>query len=461
MAEVAFDDAPRKARELFDKGFAAMERGNLDYAMDMFMASLDIEPRLLRARKFLRAAAVNKFKASKGGAATHAITTLTGTFTLMSGQSQLKKKPEEALKTAEKLLRTDPFNLTFINFLTQAAEAASLPEVAILTMETAREQYATNIKFLDSLANLYLRANRTHEGRACFEEINRLKPNDPKYIKAMKDAAALDTMQKGGWTEAQSFRDVIKDAKEASLLEQESKAVKSGKDLDALIRDLQTKCAREPENVNYKRSLSDMLARANRYEEALKMLTDAFNQTGGSDPQIDRALSNLKTRHFDYQIAQLNGAGKSSEAEAKQREKVAFLLKDAQDRVQRYPNDLQFKYEYGVLLFEHGKINEAIQEFQLSSRNPQRRIRSLYYMGLCFKQKNQYDIALEQFQKAVSELSVMDDNKKDLLYEMGTTCDLMGDIDKAVNYFKEIYAVDIRFKDVADKIDKAYKKKAG
>ncbi len=461
MAEVTFEDAPRKARELFDKGFAAMERGNLDYAMDMFMASLEIEPRLLRARKFLRAAAVNKFKAAKGGAATHLITTLTGAFTLMSGKSQLKKKPEQALKTAEKLLRTDPFNLTFIQFLTQAAEAADLPEVGILTMETAREQYASNIKFLDALGNLYLRVNRTHDGRACFEEINRQRPNDPKYIKAMKDSAALDTMQKGGWNEAQSYRDVMKDSKEANLLEQESKAVKSNKDMDALIRDLQIKCTREPENINYKRSLADMLARADRYEEALKMLTEAFNQTGGSDPQIDRALSALKNRHFDYQIAQLNSAGKTAEAEAKQREKVAFLLKDAEDRVQRYPNDLQFKYEYGVLLFEHGKINEAIQEFQLSSRNPQRRIRSLYFMGLCFKQKNQFDIALEQFQKAVSELSIMDDNKKDILYEMGTTCDLMGDLDKAIGYFKEIYAVDIRFKDVADKIDKAYKKKAG
>ena len=84
MAEIAFEEAPRKARELFEKGFAAMERGNLDYAMDMFMSSLEIEPRLLRTRKFLRAAAVKKFKDSKGGAITHFTSTLSGLGGLLS-----------------------------------------------------------------------------------------------------------------------------------------------------------------------------------------------------------------------------------------------------------------------------------------------------------------------------------------------------------------------------------------
>jgi tetratricopeptide (TPR) repeat protein len=85
---------------------------------------------------------------------------------------------------------------------------------------------------------------------------------------------------------------------------------------------------------------------------------------------------------------------------------------DSADRVKRYPNDLQFRYEYGVVLYEHNRLNEAIEEFQLAQRNPQRRIRTLYYLALCFKQKQQYDIAIEQLQKAASEMTVMDETKK-------------------------------------------------
>jgi len=126
--------------------------------------------------------------------------------------------------------------------------------------------------------------------------------------------------------------------------------------------------------------------------------------------------------------------------------------------VQRYPNDLQFRYDLGVLLFQRGQLNEAIREFQISQRNPQRRTRSLYYMALCFKHKNQHDIAMEQLEKASSELHVMDDTKKDILYEMGIISELMKQPAKAAGFFKEIYSVDIGFKDVASRIEKAYEK---
>ena len=49
MAEVTLEDAPRKAKELFEKGFVAMERDNLEYAMDMFMAALESFPKPLIA----------------------------------------------------------------------------------------------------------------------------------------------------------------------------------------------------------------------------------------------------------------------------------------------------------------------------------------------------------------------------------------------------------------------------
>lgn len=456
MAEILLDAAPRKARELYEKAMAAMERGNLDYAMDMFTSALEIEPRLLRARKFLRAAAVKKFKDAKGGAMTHAISSLTGLPQVLAVKAQLAKKPAEALKSAEKLIRKDPLNLTFVNLLAQAAAAAEMPEVAIQTLEIARDHYPKNVDILKDLGRLYIETNQTHEARTTYETLNELRPNDPMIIKALKDTAALDTMRKGGWSEASSYRDVMKDAKEAVILEQESKAVKSEKDISALIIEMQGKVEREPENVNYKRHLADLLARADRYEEALAVLTEAHEATGKTDPQIDRALSALRLRHFDFQIEGLQKAGDAAGAGQKTQEKDAFVLEDAADRVKRYPNDLQYRYDLGVILFERERLNEAIQEFQLAQRNPQRRIRSLYYLAMCFKQKNQLDIAMEQLQKAASELSLMDDTKKDILYEMGTVAEQMGRREEAAKHFKEIYSVDIGYRDVAAKIEKAY-----
>lgn len=458
MAELTLDEAPRKAREHYEKGFAAFERGNLDYAMDMFEMALDLAPRLLKARKFLRAASIKKFKDSKSGAMTRVMGTLSGSLAMMQAQGQLKKKPEHALKTSEQLLRKDPLNMAFINLNADAAVAAGLPEAAVLTLEMAKDHYPTDVELLQRLARLYQDIDRMHDARLLYEDLVRLRPTDQKVIKALKDATALDTMQRGGWNEATSYRDMIKDTKEATLLEQQGKAVKSDRDVDALIAETQAKIEREPQNVNYRRALAELYVRSEQFEKALEVLREAQAATGGADPQIDRQLSTVQVKQFEQRIAARVAAGDAAGATALQQEKDQFLLADAEDRVRRYPNDLQYKYELGVLLYEHGRFNDAIQQFQQAFRNPQRRLRSLYYMALCFKAKKQYDLAADQLTKAAGEMQLMDETKKDILYELGTVREAMGQIEPAVEHFKEIYSVDIGYRDVAQKIEKYYKK---
>ncbi|HEY8241337.1 MAG TPA: tetratricopeptide repeat protein, partial [Kiritimatiellia bacterium] len=418
MAELSLDEAPRKAKESFDRGFAALERGNLEYAMDMFTAALDTAPQLLRARKFLRVASIKKFKAARQNAMSRTFANIQGAPLLLQVSSLMRKKPVEALQAAEKLLRIDPLNMTFINKSCEAAIAAGLPEAAILNLEIAKEHYPVDVKLLEWLGGLYHESGRYRDARVVAEEILVLRPNDPKAIKALKDATAVDTMEKGGWSESGSYRDKMKDGAEAGLLEKASKAVKTGADVDVLIAENLEKIKREPQNVNYRRGLADLYTRSNRYEEAFAALIEAQKLSGGSDPQLDRLTSSVKTKQFDFEIAQLSEAGRNDEAKAKTAEKQAFLLADAEEKVKRYPNDLQFRYDLGVQFYEHGKLNEATQQFQLAAKNPQRRVRSLYYLALCFKAKQLYDLALEQLEKAASELPIMDDTKKDVLYEL-------------------------------------------
>lgn len=458
MAEIDIENAPRKAREHFEKGFAAMERGNLDYAMDMFMLSLELCPALLKSRKYLRAAQVKKFRSSPPNSFQKAMIPVKAAGKTMKAQSQIKKDPTGALKTTEELLAMDPFNTQFVNLNVQAAQAAGFPEAAVLTLEAARESNATDVKFLRQLAALYQEVDRLHDARLVYEEVARIAPNDPLSIKMLKDSTALDSMKKGRWGEAGDFRGKIKDSKEAILLEQQGKAVKSAKDIDALIEENIRKIDSEPQNINYRRALADLYLRSDRYDEALETLRLAQEITGGADPQIDRAVSTTYIKKLEFEIAKFEAEGDTEHAEAWKKEKDEFILADARDKVERYPNDLLFRFDLGVLMFERGELNEAIQHFQLSQRNPQKRIRSLYYLGLCFKSKGQNDIAVEQLQKAASELPIMDETKKDIIYELGQLNETMGNREKALAHYKEIYGVDISYKDVAAKIENFYGK---
>jgi len=174
MAELPLEEAPRKVRELFDKGFAAMERGNLDYAIDMFLATLELEPRLLRARQFLRAAEVKKLKSGKSNSLTKGVSTLQGMGGIASVNMLIRKDPTKALQAAEKLMKINPLNPPFINLLASAAEACDMPEVALQSLEIARDHDRQNIKFVERLAALYQQVGQTRKARDCYEEIARI-----------------------------------------------------------------------------------------------------------------------------------------------------------------------------------------------------------------------------------------------------------------------------------------------
>ena len=99
------------------------------------------------------------------------------------------------------------------------------------------------------------------------------------------------------------------------------------------------------------------------------------------------------------------------------------------------------------MLFNNDYVKEAIEQFQLAQRNPMRRVRALYHLGLCFKLNGQFDMSMDQFKLAAENLNQMDDTKKDIYYEMGEVLESMGDKDGAAGYYKQIYQVDINYKD--------------
>ena len=459
MEEITLDQIPRKTRDLYEKAMSALERGNAGYALDMLKQVIDVEPRFSLGRKNLRIAQVKALLATKPNAMTHQMASLKGTFTLMGAQGKLKKDPKAALAGAEKLLALDPLNLPFLKFFAQAAEAAEMPELAVQTLEIARPYYAKDVGFLRLLARLYIATNQPGGAKDCYAAVAELLPNDQVAIKNLKDAAALDTMKAGGWNDMKSdFRSKLKDKKEAILLEQQAKSVKGESDIDTLIASRLMEIQREPQNMNFRRALADLYVRAERFDDALKALAEATKAAGRSDPQIERTTSLIKVRKLDAVIAAAKAAGDEAAAAATEQEKAAFLYEDAVDMVKRYPNDLQFRYELGYQFYLRKQHNEAIEEFQLAQRNPQRRTRALYYLARCFQEKGQPDIAFEQLQKAASELTLMDETKKDVVYEMGVLAEQMGRKDEAIAFFKEIYSVDIKFRDIAQRIESSYKK---
>jgi tetratricopeptide (TPR) repeat protein len=78
------------------------------------------------------------------------------------------------------------------------------------------------------------------------------------------------------------------------------------------------------------------------------------------------------------------------------------------------------------------------------------------YLAQCFAKRKMFDLAARTLQSAIKEKLVFDDEKKDLIYNLGCVFEAMGKKEEAVEQFKQIYETDISYKDVAAKVDAFY-----
>ncbi|NLB56405.1 MAG: tetratricopeptide repeat protein [Lentisphaerae bacterium] len=450
----------KQASGFIEKGLAALERNNLDYAMEMFKSAVDADPDSLKARKYLRAVSLKKFKEKPFGKVVQTINTIVAVPSLIKAFIQLKTgKAEKALEVSESLLSKDPLNHTFLKIATLAAEGAKMQSVATLTLEIAVEHFPDNLEFQLWMGKTYLRTDMLNEAQEIFTRIVDMNPSHSEAKSLLKDAMAASTLSKG-WSQASDeggSYELVRDSKETATLEHEGRLARGEHATEFLIKETLQKIEREPKNINYRRTLANLYVEHNEFDQAIATLQETLELTG-ADPQTEKTISDIQIKQFEKKIKDVQASGNIEEAEKLIAERQAFLLDNARSLVERYPNDLQLHFQYGKHLFENGMFDETIQEMQIAQRNSQLRAEALYFLGMCFKNKDQLDIAQDQLIRALEETPDMNKLKKGIIYELGSIAEALGDSDAAINRFKEIYQVDIQYKDVAAKIERAYRK---
>lgn len=454
MPKTLAQTSPR-IKETYKRVQEALRKDNRDYAVELLNSILAMEPELDELRKELRNVQIDSLKSRKA----NPLSSIKGLGKTMAVKGSIKKDPAKALVQAEELMKIDPLNPAFLDLYLEAAKAAGNLSAAAITFECALKVNRKNDQLLEKLGLLYLDMKQPAEARRVFEQLGELRPTDQKVIKWIKDTAAMDSMDKGGWEKEGDFRNKLKNEGESAELEQEGRSQQNMNDMDRLISKQRERLQAEPDNMNLYRPLADSLVKNGQFEEALEILQEADVKANHADPMIQRAITDTTLRIYDHNIKVLTEEGDTAGAEEQRKEKQAFRLQDTAAKVKRYPNDLSFKFDYGELLYEKGELDAAIAQFQQAQRNPQRRIDALYLMGSCFKAKGQFDIAATQLQKAAEELPTMDDSKMAILYELGEVLEEQGELDAALSHFKSIYAVDIGYKNVAEKIEAGYARK--
>jgi len=462
MAEKEIGEISRDARVLFNKANEAAQRENLDYAIALYNQVLEKEPGFFECRKALRELQFRK-TGGGGGFFKKMLSGASSSPLVAKGQIALRGNPAGALAIAEQILNSDPNSSAGHRLIVQAALALELPRTGTMSLEILVKNSPKDKNLAIEFANaLSASGGDTKRGEQVLMELLRHSPNDGELNQALKNLSARTTMDEGGYAALEggqgSYRDILKDKKEAVSLEQEKRVVKTEDTTERLIGEYETRLQTEPNNLKLIRSLAELYTQKNQFDRAMAFYDRVKNSEMGNDPSLERAMANTIVRRYDFQLEQLDPAAPDF---AQQKEKIAaeklnYQITECQQRVEKYPTDLAIRYEMGQLYFQAGKLTEAIQEFQKAQGNPHKRLSAMGYLAQCYARRKMYDLAARTLQNAIKEKVVFDEEKKDLVYNLGCVLESMGKKEEAIEQLKLIYEMDIGYKDVAAKVDAYY-----
>ncbi len=446
------------------KAVAAIELRNFGYAISLLQGILKQEPQFLTGRQLLRRAEVTKNKSAKKSF----LNISTAPIAVMKAQREIKKDPQRAIEMLEKVLEEEPYNRQANLVLKEAALAADWPEIAVFALQTLLEENPRDVKVLHELGRLYHQLGENDREVEVYSRITEIDPLDAEALRLGKDASARASMKSGGWTQAESYRDLIKDKEAAISLEQQSRMQLSAESLDEQIAETYARHRAEPTSVDLARRLGALNEQKQDFEAAIGWYQHAANLTKGADTGLIRKVSDLKIKRLDREITRLEEslAGhdsghelyeqKSDELNVAKKERAEILLQDARKRLERNPTDLQLRFELGEHLANAGHFRQALPELQRARQNPNARLKAMNLLGRCYCELGMLDLAMKQLEEASKEILSMDAMKKEIVYNLGLVYERMGQREKSLNCMKQIYEVDYGYKDVATRVESSY-----
>ena len=461
MPEVTILSLDPRVQKQIENSQIALQRGNLEYVLDVTAQVLKIAPSCVAVRRLQRVAQLRHL-GGKTKIFAKAFGSVTNAGFLFGGG---KKDPAKILENAEKMLASDPTSIPALKLLAEAAQAFDWPETFVFAWESIHELNPSDREALLQFGEACYAAKRPKDALRLADELLKLKPQDGDALALMRKSAIAQTTEKGNWEETGSFREKLKDEAQSTLLEQSAKIMTSDETTQKLIDEALVRLQAQPDNLNHYRSVVDGYKKLNKLEAALEYIGKARALPAGAadttlakqESDLRNAILSSRLKGLQAQLALAPGDAALAESFAKaKRDYAETQLAEAKDFVERYPNDYGARFTLANLYFEAGDFQNAIANYQQAQKNPKVRIQAITGMGKALKARKMFDLAVAQFQTAKVELPLMDDLKKDVIYELASCFENMGKKTEAIAEYKILYSEDIGFRDVADKINAFY-----
>ena len=443
-------------KDLYDKACEAANKGNYQYAIELFREVLRLEPENTGARVLLRGTERRRF--NEMNSPLYVVScVLKGVVPLLKAHIHIKK-PLKRLECCEDFLELNPNSVRGLLKAGEAARAAGLLGAAITIFKDAMSLKPEDKKALLCVGNALEQDGQIKEAVKFLAKLAALSPTDRDLQYRVKNVEAQAHMQESRLEDADSFRDLIRDKDIAKESERRYDSPEERR--DRLLQQFQEELATDPDNVTKIVRVAGLLEDKGQGERALNMLKDACKRVPGSY-QLRERLGDLRLRLCEQALEGMAGRIEEEPDNEDVKQRRQSLLSKSRElavreytwRVKQHPTDNELRIKFGHVLFDAGDVDGAIQSFQQAARDPRHQMVAATMLGRGFMLKGQSEMAVEQFRRALARHPELDHRGLELHYALAESLEQAGHGEQALEEYTKIYTHDIGFRDVAAKVE--------
>lgn len=448
------------AAKCYRAGNEALQRKNFEYAANMYQQCARLVPDNVLYRNIARGAAYKMYDDNKTGAGKLAKMKIGG-MRSKAKKAKAKKEFVEASAELEKALLLNPWDMQTNYDLAEIAKEADWMEVAQFAMTCARNSDPDNKDLNIALADILAERHQYIEAAKVWEHICTLDPDDGDARSEVNRMYTRHTTESAKFEEAGTTTDLRADGTmEAHEIEKRLGASKAGNadgpGMDQRA-DMERETRKNPESVEAWQKLGAYLKRIKDYKPAYEAFTKALEiepenhavREQGEDVEIE--LLRLK-------LAEAREGGDSEAIKAAATKLLKREMQIYETRVQRYPQDLNLKFELGSRFLKTNSpklIPKAIPLLQTASKSPQLKGHALVMLGQCFIKEKKPSLAKGQFERALPELHPENDAALviESQYLLARIYEQLGNTEKAESHYGEVLVLEYDYKDAKDRLE--------
>jgi tetratricopeptide (TPR) repeat protein len=177
---------------------------------------------------------------------------------------------------------------------------------------------------------------------------------------------------------------------------------------------------------------------------AERVIEDLRHDKEGRFQNVDRIIRNLE-KDFDIDLR--------DDREIKQKD-VHSLIKNTQAQILKRlsPQDSRQCLDLGIAFYEMGLYDAAMDYLKKASVNPHLMFSSMSLIAHCNNKKGNYLEAIAALESLLADRELSHHQRITLYYDLADIYESMGDLSKAYKYYKKVYEIDNKFRNVDIKI---------